>query len=79
MLTIHPGASLREQARRPRGLRRSDIFLDLAALSEEEGMGSTEIASARKPKPAQGRAIGAGKLTQSFDSRSIRGVNTCFS
>lgn len=59
MLTIHPGASLREQARRPRGLRRSDIFLDLAALSEEEGTAPDETASVRKQKQAQGRAIGA--------------------
>lgn len=61
MLTIHPGASLREQARRPRGLRRSDIFLDLAALDEGEDTSSAIIDNPQELRDphVQKRALGA--------------------
>lgn len=53
IMTIHPGASLREQARRPKTGRRSDIFLDLAVLSEEETVPSERASPARVTTSSQ--------------------------
>jgi abnormal spindle-like microcephaly-associated protein len=50
ILTIHPGASLRAQARRPKAQRKSDVFLDLAALSEEEESASYQASPRSQAK-----------------------------
>jgi len=78
ILTIHPGASLREQLRRPRGARRSDIFLDLAVLSEEEN--GTPVRASPVPRNATQVSKGLGAppkrvpLARSMRSSQMNGV-----
>jgi len=78
ILTIHPGASLREQLRRPRGGRRDDIFLDLAVLSEEENGTPVRASPALKDGTQTTRGLGAPPkrvpLARSMRTSQINGI-----
>lgn len=67
--TIHPGAPSRQDAARPRRPRRSDIFLDLAALPEERNRapittgGDENTEQRRGPRKSLAVAPRRGPLT----------------